>query len=186
MDSPVADSLMNVAGRGVGVLAALTTLKQPGGLANYMLQRQRALADPGIRATFAESPFAAGTFQVGGETYAPHVMPTAAPADFLQAGQPIAGPRNVWLPHLAPLTPETALKVRAQQEVYGGLESSDELVSSQAKLVAGIPLNQGELGRAVALGREMQAKAGPGSTVQLDVPGMRTTIGSPYVGGQYL
>ena len=65
MDSPGADLPLQVAGRAVGALAALTSIKG-GGLGNFMLQRQRALADPGFRATLAGSPFTAGFYGVSG------------------------------------------------------------------------------------------------------------------------
>lgn len=185
MDSPVSNTIANIAGRGVGALAALTTLGQGGGLANYMFQRQRQLADPSIRATFAGSPFAAGMFQVGGENVAPGAMPVAAPSDFMQAGRAVAGPDTAWLPHLAPLAPEVLAKVRGAQGVVAGLESTDPLVQSQAKLVAGIPLTSGELVGAVGNARELQRMAGPGSQVQLDLPGGKIAVGSPYLQGSY-
>jgi len=186
MDSPITNTIANVAGRGVGALAALSTLGQSGGLANYMFQRQRQLADPSIRATFAGSPFAAGMFQVGGESVAPGAVPVAAPSDFMQAGRPVAGPDTAWLPHLSPLAPEVLAKVRGAQGVVAGLESSDPLVQSQAKLVAGIPLTAGELVGAVDAGRQIQQRAGAGSQVQLDIPGGKIAIGSPYLPGSYL
>jgi hypothetical protein len=61
------DDLKNVAGYGVGTLAALTTIKS-GGLGSYLMNRQRLMSDPGFRASLAGSPFAAGVFGVSGET----------------------------------------------------------------------------------------------------------------------
>jgi len=55
------NSIANVAGRGVGVLAALDTIKS-GGLGSYLMNRQRLIGDPGFRASLAGSPFAAGLF----------------------------------------------------------------------------------------------------------------------------
>ena len=52
-------------GRAVGVLSAITSIKQ-GGLANYFMNRGRLLADPAFRATLTGSPFTAGVFGVGG------------------------------------------------------------------------------------------------------------------------
>src|SRR5215813_803779 len=66
MDSPITDTLKNVAGYGVGTLAALTTIKS-GGLGSYLMNRQRLLQDPAFRASLEGSPFAAGVFGVSGE-----------------------------------------------------------------------------------------------------------------------
>src|SRR5215813_13303455 len=59
------DDLKNVAGYGVGTLAALTTIKS-GGLGPYLMNRQRLMGDPGFRASLAGSPFASGVFGVSG------------------------------------------------------------------------------------------------------------------------
>jgi hypothetical protein len=66
-DSPVFNTIKNVAGYGVGTLAALDTIKG-GGLGNYLMNRQRLMSDPGFRSTLAGSPFAAGVFGVSGAT----------------------------------------------------------------------------------------------------------------------
>src|SRR5262245_18178007 len=183
MDSPVTNSIANIAGRGVGALAAITTLGQGGGLANYTFQRQRHLADPSIRATFADSPFAAGMFQVGGQTALPG-MPIAAPSDFMQAGR-VAGPGFAWMPKLPELAPDVLAKVRGAQGVVAGLESENPLVRSQAKLADGVPLEPDELVGAVDSARILQGRAGAGSQVQLDMPGGKIVVGSPYLPGSY-
>src|SRR5262252_2868345 len=98
-DSPVFDTLKNVAGYGVGTLAALTTIKS-GGLGNYLMNRQRMLQDPNFRASLEGSPFAAGVFGVSGSRGAAPALPqlpapggVAPPSDALgppAAGQPAA------------------------------------------------------------------------------------------------
>src|SRR5215475_12169133 len=96
MDSPAGDFTKQIAGNVVGGLAALTSIKG-GGLANYFINRQRALADPGFRATLAGSPFTAGQFFVSGERGGvaqpgagmPAPGGAAAPEDFV--GPPAPG-----------------------------------------------------------------------------------------------
>jgi len=102
MDSPVGNALKNVAGYGVGTLAALTTIKG-GGLGPYLMNRQRLMSDPGFRASLAGSPFAAGVFGVSGETGPAPAAPSfpapgggvAQPSDFVgppAPGQVVAPP----------------------------------------------------------------------------------------------
>src|SRR5215813_1761185 len=79
MDSPVGNTLKNVAGYGVGTLAALDTIKS-GGLGSYLMNRQRLMGDPGFRASLAGSPFAAGVFGVSGERGPAPAAPGALPA----------------------------------------------------------------------------------------------------------
>src|SRR5262249_42779320 len=131
-----------IAGNVVGGLAALTSIKG-GGLANYFINRQRALADPGFRATLAGSPFTAGQFFVsggrGGVAQPGAGMPApggaAAPEElqpgFVGPGQPsqyVAAPGlnqfNVpgyepgearqWQPHLPPYAPQQAIEEAAR------------------------------------------------------------------------
>jgi soluble lytic murein transglycosylase-like protein len=97
------DDLKNVAGYGVGTLAALTTIKS-GGLGAYLMNRQRMMSDPGFRATLAGSPFAAGVFGVSGATGPAPAAPglpaaatggVAQPADMVglpPPGVPVAAP----------------------------------------------------------------------------------------------
>jgi hypothetical protein len=148
MDSPVSDTIANVAGRGVGVLAALTSLKQ-GGLQNFLLQREAALANPAIRANLVGSPFAAGMLQVsGGGAPAPSdatAAPVAPPADFVGPPVPaaIAAPRDVaylpadpsraFRPSLPPLDYKAQLEAEQQRSTMIGLTSSDPTIRTQAK-----------------------------------------------------
>src|SRR5499427_903925 len=81
MDSPVMSGIENVAGRGVGLLAGLASIKG-GGLLNYMMQRERMMNDPSFRAGLQGSPFAAGLFGIGGG-----MQPAAGPS----GGMPSAG-----------------------------------------------------------------------------------------------
>lgn len=157
-------------GRAVGILGALTSVKQ-GGLANYLMSRQRMLADPAFRATLVNSPFSAGVFGVGGG---------AAPAGALPGSEFANVPAGAWLPHLAPLGPEQFLKTQQLQTVQAGLTSADPVVRAQAKQAAGIPLTQEELPQAVAGAGELLKNAPPGSQVTLDIPGGRVSVGSPY------
>lgn len=190
MDSPVTNTLANVAGRGVGVLAALDSIKS-GGLGSYLIQREKAIADPDIRANLIGSPFAAGMLQVSGDTRA---APVATPADFVGPPTPaaaVAGPSDIaylapsapdrrWTPNLPPLSTAEQVKQATEQGTLSGLRGDDIVARIQAKLGAKIPLTNEELGQAVAGARAIQAGAGPGSTVGVQVPGMPIQVGSPY------
>jgi hypothetical protein len=200
MDSPVTTTAENVAGRAVGALAALTSLGHGGGgLANFLITRQRLLADPSFRATLTGSPFSAGIFQVGGG--AQPGPPIAVPSDLgtvpgtnllagLPGAPPIAPPGamawqavpgpSVWQPDLPPLESGQQLKEAAQTGALANLGSSDAFTRVQAKLASGVPLTPDETVIAVSGARQLQGIAGPGSTVNVDVPGMRTVVGSPY------
>ena len=93
-DSPITNTIKNVAGYGVGTLAALDTIKG-GGLGSYLMNRQRLMADPGFRSTLAGSPFAAGVFGVSGATGPAPAAPTypaAATGGVAQPGDMIGAP----------------------------------------------------------------------------------------------
>src|SRR5215475_9299618 len=47
-------------------------------------------------------------------------------------------------------------------------------------MAAGIPLNDQEIAAAAQRARVVQALGGQGTVVQLDIPGMKTNVGSPY------
>jgi len=79
MNSPAFNTFANIAGRGIGVLAALDTIKS-GGLGTYLMNRQRLMSDPGFRASLVGSPFSAGIFGVSGETGPAPAPPGALPA----------------------------------------------------------------------------------------------------------
>src|SRR5215475_1072506 len=232
-DSPVFNTIKNVAGYGVGTLAALTTIKS-GGLGNYIMNRQRMLQDPNFRASLEGSPFASGFFGVSGSTGAAPALPslpqTAAggpvaqpqpgpPAGpqpgpyaggyvFPETGQQVAPPaptppgqqvaqplptptaQNVpgyepgtarmWHPYLSPYEPKTALEQQGLATTEIGVTSTDPTQRAQFKMAGGIPLNQQEQDAAVAAAQRMQKLGGPGTVVQLDIPGMKTNVGSPY------
>jgi hypothetical protein len=205
------DDLKNVAGYGVGTLAALTTIKS-GGLGAYLMNRQRMMSDPGFRATLAGSPFAAGVFGVSGERgpapAAPGQLPATAagggvvqPADMVgppppgvQVAQPgtlpeptaqnvpgyMPGEARQWMPHFAPYDPKVALEQRGLATTELGLGSSDAGQRAQYKMAGGIPLNDEEMVAATRRATAMQGLGGPGTVVKLDIPGMTTTVGSPY------
>jgi hypothetical protein len=210
MDSPGFNTFENIAGRGVGLLAALTTIKS-GGLGSYLMNRQRMMGDPSFRASLAGSPFAAGVFGVGGETGpapAAPALPAAAggggvvqPGDFM--GQPppgvqvappgtlpeptaqnvpgyLPGEARAWMPHLTPYDPKAALEQRGLATTELGLGSSDAGQRAQFKMAGGIPLNDEEMVAATRRATAMQNLGGPGTVVKLDIPGMTTTVGSPY------
>jgi len=212
-DSPIFNTLQNVAGYGVGTLAALTTIKS-GGLGNYIMNRQRMLQDPNFRASLEGSPFTSGFFGVSGSTGAAPALPQL-PA----AGQPVAQPSDVvgppapgqqvappapaapgqlpaptamnvpgyepgtgraWHPYLSPYEPKTALEQQGLATTEIGVTSPDPTQRAQFKMAGGIPLNQQEQDAAVGAARRVQALGGPGTVVQLDIPGMKTNVGSPY------
>jgi hypothetical protein len=211
-DSPVFNTIKNVAGYGVGTLAALDTIKG-GGLGSYLMNRQRLVSDPAFRASLEGSPFQSGIFGISGNTGpAPAPPPPGAypataasggvvqPADMVgppppgvqvaPPQMPAATAQNVpgyepgtprtWHPLFSPYDPEQALKQQGFATAQIGLGSPNEGVRAQSKMAAGIPLNDQELAAAVGRGVAVQKAGGPGAVVQLDIPGMKTNIGSPY------
>ena len=203
MGGDVLSGVQQAAGYGVGALAALTALKS-GGLQNFFINRQRLLEDPAFRATLVGSPFTSGLFFQSGSMQpvaaAPGTMPRAAvpvqPADFVGPPAPaataVAAPNDVawlqqnttperrWLAKLPPLSAENQVQVQAAQGIISGLQSSDPIVRSQAKLAGKIPLTEEETQKLTGGAMQLQAGLGPGSTVGLQIPGMPIQIGSPY------
>jgi len=107
MDSPVFNTIKNVAGYGVGTLAALDTIKS-GGLGSYLMNRQRLMSDPGFRSTLAGSPFMAGVFGVSGGTGpAPAApgLPAAAGGGAVAQPTELVGPTTTGQPLVAPPAP---------------------------------------------------------------------------------
>jgi Phage tail lysozyme len=185
--------LANVAGRGLGALAALESLRSPGGLASFMLQRQRFLTDPSLRESLVGSPFTSGFYQIGGERVSPGQQLVAAPAEFMGPTIPTAaGPAELgrlparWMPSLPPLGPAEFLKTATEREVMAGLQSGDPARVAQAKMALKIPLTAEEQAIAASAGgalqQSVQAATGAPTTVSLDIPGGQLTIGSPYAG----
>src|SRR5215475_1271374 len=207
MDSPAGNTLKNIAGYGVGTLAALTTIKG-GGLGPYLMNRQRLMSDPGFRASLAGSPFAAGVFGVSGETGPAPAAPSfpapgggvAQPSDFVgppAPGQVVAPPAQAaqgqlpaptafnvpgympgggraWMPSFPAYDPKAALEQRGLATAELGLGSQEAGMRGQYKMAAGIPLDDAEMNAVVKRGQILQGKAGPGSVVKLDIPGMTT------------
>lgn len=176
------DSLEHGLGYGLGALSALTSIKG-GGLQNWLLNRQRAVEDPGIRASLLGSPFASGMlFQSGGDVGAPGTMPSAggvaAPSDLAWLQQQT--PARRFMPNLPPLPAEQQVQTQAAQGIVSGLQSADPGVRAQAKLAGKIPLTPEETKAAIGTGIGIQGGLGPGGTVGVNVPGMPITIGSPY------
>jgi hypothetical protein len=94
-DSPIFNTVKNVAGYGVGIAAALDTIKG-GGLGSYLMNRQRMMSDPGFRSTLAGSPFMSGVFGVSGDTgAAPAVAPPGAYPATAGAGGVVAQPADM-------------------------------------------------------------------------------------------
>jgi hypothetical protein len=211
-DSPIFNTVKQVAGFGVGTLAALDTIKG-GGLGSYLMNRQRLMSDPGFRASLEGSPFQAGIFGVTGSTGPAPAPPSAGmypataatggvaqPSDMVgppPPGQQVAPPQmpaptaqnvpgyepgtpRAWHPLFSPYDPEQALKQQGFATSQIGLGSPDEGVRAQSKMAAGIPLTDPEMAAAVSRGRFIQSQLGPGGVVKLDIPGMTSTIGSPY------
>src|SRR5262245_52255221 len=149
MDSPITAGIEQVAGRGVGLLAGLASIKG-GGLLNYMMQRERMLNDPGFRAGLVGSPFTSGFFGVGGgmqpvagpagtmpptggvtppdfqgPVTAEHPAPVAPPdATAYNVPGYVPGTPRRWMPDLPPLSTEEAIKEQARvaelQAIQGG------------------------------------------------------------------
>jgi len=201
MDSPVFNTIKNVAGYGVGTLAALDTIKG-GGLGSYLMNRQRLMSDPGFRATLAGSPFMAGVFGVSGDTgpapaapglpaptgatvaQPPDMVGPPAPAQVAPPGLNVPGympgtPRQ-WAPNLPPYDPEQALKQRGFATLQEAIAGPDLLQSGLAKTAAGIMPTRQETNAVLQRAADVQKDAGPGSTVVVDFPGMKVQQGSPY------
>ena len=196
MDSPVTSGIENIAGRGIGLLAAASAIKG-GGLGNYMMARARMLGDPNFRSTLIDSPFTSGFFGLGqgaGPTPAgPAGTATggvAQPADMVGPPAPsdaIAAPQDVrylptgghWYPAVSPLDYAAQAKAEQDRATMIGLTSNDPGIRTQSKLALGVPLSTGELEQSVSAGRHLVGLAGPGSQVQYKVPGGALTVGSP-------
>jgi len=180
------DDLKQAAGFGLGTIGALTTIKS-GGLANYMMQRERLLGDPEFRAGLVNSPFTSGFFGIGQgpAPAAPSALPAAggvaAPGDarYLPTG-------GRWYPDVQPLDYSSQVKAEQDRATMIGLTSTDPAIRTQSKLAVGVPLSDEEVRQAVGAGRGIVRAAGPGSQVQYKLPGGAVTIGSPYIAGNYL
>jgi len=84
------------------------------------------------------------------------------------------------MPNLPPYEPKTALEQQGLATTAIGLSDQDAGRRAQFKMAANIPLNDDEIAAAAARAREVQKLGGPGTVVQLDIPGMKTNVGSPY------
>jgi hypothetical protein len=203
-DSPVFNTIKNVAGYGVGTLAAIDTIKG-GGLGSYLLNRQRLLSDPSYRATLIDSPFMSGVMGVssGPAPAAPTGTATggvAQPSDMVGPPAPsaaIAAPQDVrylptgghWYPAVSPLDYTAQAKAETDRANMIGLTSADPGIRAQSKLAIGVPLAGEEItgpSGIVATGRKIVGAAGPGSQVQYKLPGGAITVGSPYIAGNYM
>jgi len=191
--SGVFSQIMDVAGRGAGLISGIAALRG-GGLLNYMMQRERLLNDPNFRAGLTDSPFTSGFFGLGGGTQpgAPQwtTQPIAQPSEFMgpTVSTP-AGPADIvqrpgpshWLPSLPPLSSEEALKEQARQTEIQGITGGGDIAQvAKMKTAAGIPLTGLEEEQLVQRGKYLQGLGGAGSVVKLDIPGTPMTIGSPY------
>src|SRR5499426_412982 len=99
MDSPVGGAIGNIAGRALGTVGMLASLRG-GGLINYLNARARALSDPATRATLIDSPFTAGTYLVGGDG-----GPVAAPGQAMPAAGGVAAPEEAAAGFVGPPAP---------------------------------------------------------------------------------
>src|SRR5215510_15546465 len=166
-------------------MAALASIKG-GGLANYMLARQRMMTDPAYRASFIDAPFSAGFFGLG-QGAPPTAAAQAQVAQPSGAGgpPPAAAPQDVrylptggtWYPGVSPLDYAQQVKAEQDRATMIGLTSNDPAIRTQSKLAIGVPLSQEEMGQAVGAGRELVRQAGPGSQVQYKLPGGAVTVG---------
>src|SRR5262245_16023487 len=209
MDSPAFNSFANIAGRGIGVLAALDTIKS-GGLGSYLMNRQRLMGDPGFRASLAGSPFSAGIFGVSGQTgpapAAPGALPAVGggvvqPSDFVGPPPPgvqvaapgelaaptaynvpgyMPGQARAWMPNLPPYDPEEALKQQAFASQQQAVAGGSDVQRGLAKTAVGIMPTQAESQAVLRQAADIQRQAGAGSTVGVKFPGMTVQIGSPY------
>jgi len=131
-------------------------------------------------------PYASGYVFPSDGGVAPPVAPPAAQQVAVPSANAFAipgyepGTARSWHPYLTPYAPEEALKEQARATMLQGVASNDLGQRAQYKMAAGIPLTQQEYGAALGLGAAAVRAGGAGTTVQLDVPGMKTQVGSPY------
>jgi hypothetical protein len=92
----------------------------------------------------------------------------------------LPGEARTWMPHLTPYDPKVALEQRGLATTELGIGAPDVTQRAQYKMAGGIPLNQAEQDAAAGAAQRMQKLGGPGTVVKLDIPGMTTTVGSPY------
>jgi Transglycosylase SLT domain len=107
----------------------------------------------------------------------PGQLPT--PTALNMPGYEPGTPRR-WQPNLPPYDPEQALKQQGLATAALGVQSEDVGLRAQSKMAAGIPLTRDEVAAATLTARGVQALGGQGTVVQLDIPGMKTNVGSPY------
>lgn len=96
-----ADGFQNALGYGVGTLAALESLRSPGGLGRFLTGEIAARENPNVRASLIGSPFSSGFLFTGGSPQALSLGP---------AGAGPSAPRRVFTPNLPPLAPEEQAK----------------------------------------------------------------------------
>src|SRR5882724_5110663 len=94
------DTLSNVGGRALNIVNSLLAARS-GNLGQTIMAQQLAQQNPQIRASLANSPFAAGILGIGGDQ---GMVPGQPRAPFLSA----AGNEQVtgWVPSLPPLSPQ--------------------------------------------------------------------------------
>src|SRR5215470_9995873 len=180
MGGDAGDMLKTAAGRAVGALGAIASIRG-GGLVNYMMARERMLADPAQRAALINAPFTRGFFGVGTGPAPPaagaQAQPLAPPGANMPPAGGIAAPSDMRYlppggrsyPDLPPLDYETQVKQEQDRANMIGLTSSDPVIRGQSKAAIGVPLAGEEiLGPTgiVATGRQVVQQAGPGAQVQ--------------------
>jgi hypothetical protein len=194
MGGDASSMLANIAGRTLGVLAALPS--RGGGfsnLANYMARRQAALSDPEFRATLSGSPFSSGFYQIGGgpgPSSPGYYAPVAAPRDFMgpmmatPAGPMdyVPGAAGRWEPRLPPLSPRLGLAQEQNQQILRDLQSPDVAVRARAKQAARIPLTPEEQQAQIAEAQQFVESQPSGQAgVSIGPGGTTVTLGSRYV-----
>lgn len=106
----------NVLGQVVGVLAALESLRAPGGLSTFFANRAAAVSDPDVRAALEGSPFTAGFYGVGGRDYEPFTVPAGFPGGpRIPGAQPGDRVPGGFRPALPPLGPNALMKQLSAQ-----------------------------------------------------------------------
>src|SRR5262245_6468309 len=197
MGGNAGDMLSSTAGRAVGILGALASIRG-GGLVNYMLARERMLTDPAQRAALINSPFTRGFFGIGTgpapSAAGAQAQPVAQPGDNMPAAGGIAAPADMRYlppggrsyPDLPPLDYETQVKQEQDRANMIGLTSSDPVIRGQSKAAIGAPLAAVEADALVRSGNVLVGQSGPGSQVTYKTGFGGITVGSPYMAGNYM
>jgi len=90
------------------------------------------------------------------------------------------GTPRAWHPDLPPYAPQQALEEAARVSILQQVGSQDTAQRGVAKAAAGILPTPDETNELIRRAVDIRNKGGLGTVVSVDLPGMKTNVGSPY------